>query len=189
MNLVLDAASDLQLFCEERGWQACIIGGVAIQRWGEPRVTRDVDVTLLTGFGQEEKFVDALLARYKSRISGAREFGLLNRVVLLRSTNGVGLDVALAGLPFEKGVVRRSSLSEFEPGRWLRTCSAEDLVVMKAFAGRPQDWIDVERIIIRQGDKLDWKLIQSELKPLCELKEAPENLTELERLHQKLKRA
>jgi hypothetical protein len=32
--------------------------------------------------------------------------------------------------------------AEFAPDIILPTCSAEDLFVMKAFASRPQDWID-----------------------------------------------
>jgi len=48
-------------------------------------------------------------------------------------------------------VNERASAFEFEPGVLVRTCSAEDLVVLKVFAGRPQDWIDVEGTIVRQG--------------------------------------
>jgi len=32
--------------------------------------------------------------------------------------------------------------SDLEDAR-LRTCSAEDLIVHKAFAARPQDWVDI----------------------------------------------
>jgi hypothetical protein len=63
-NPLFQAATDVQGFCAERGWQCAIIGGLAVQRWGEPRQTRDVDVALLTGFGSEASFVDALLERY-----------------------------------------------------------------------------------------------------------------------------
>jgi hypothetical protein len=42
-----------------------IIGGLAVQRWGEPRQPRDVDVALLTGFGDEASFVDHLLEHYR----------------------------------------------------------------------------------------------------------------------------
>ena len=70
-------------------------------------------------------------------------------------------------------------------GGYIRTCGAEDLVVLKAFAARPQDWIDVEQVIIRQGEKLDRELIHRELAPLAELKEEPEILAQLEHLHQK----
>ncbi|HNQ91110.1 MAG TPA: hypothetical protein PKM73_21050 [Verrucomicrobiota bacterium] len=41
---VLAAAGQVQRFCEERGWRFCFIGGVAVQRWGEPRLTQDLVV-------------------------------------------------------------------------------------------------------------------------------------------------
>lgn len=59
MNPLLATAVELQRFFEERRWSFCIIGGIALQRWGEPRVTQDADATLLTGFGGEGKFVRA----------------------------------------------------------------------------------------------------------------------------------
>jgi hypothetical protein len=62
---VLAAAGEVQSFCKSQGWRFCFIGGVALQRWGEPRLTQDVDLTLLTGFGNEEKFVDALLKEFR----------------------------------------------------------------------------------------------------------------------------
>jgi len=58
------AAEDLEQRCQEQGWQSCLIDGLALQRWGEPRQTIDVDVTLLTGFGQEEVFVRKILEWY-----------------------------------------------------------------------------------------------------------------------------
>jgi hypothetical protein len=51
---VLAAAGEVQSFCQQHGWRFCFIGGVAVQRWGEPRLTQDVDLTLLTGFGKED---------------------------------------------------------------------------------------------------------------------------------------
>ena len=185
MNSVLATAIEVQHFCEERAWPFCIIGGIAVQRWGEPRVTVDVDLTLLTGFGNEEAFVDTLLERFQPRRADAREFALLHRVLLLQS-NGVGVDIALGAFPFEAAAVSRSSLAELLPGLWLRTCSAEDFVVMKAFASRDRDWLDLKGVIIRRGAKLDWPLIFRELRPLAELKEAPEIVEQLERLRRQL---
>jgi len=51
------------------------------------------------------------------------------------------------------------------------TCSAEALVVLEAFAGRVQDWLDIEGIVVRQGDQLDRTLVLEELGPLMELKD------------------
>ena len=64
----------------------------------------------------------------------------------------------------------------------MTTCSAEDLVVHKAFAGRDLDWGDVERVLIRQHGKLNFGQIRSELTPLLELKGEREALDKLERM-------
>jgi len=93
----------------------------------------------------------------------------------------VGLDIALGDLPFEESAVARSSEFAFPGEAMVRTCSAEDLVVMKAFAARAKDWIDIEGIITRQTGKLDWDYIRNQIKPLVELKAAPEILVELEK--------
>jgi hypothetical protein len=61
----------------------------------------------------------------------------------------------------------------------LVTCGAEDLVVLKAFANRDKDWLDVSGVILRQGKRLDASRIWTELTPLVELKEEPEILSRL----------
>jgi hypothetical protein len=174
VNALFAAAADFQAFCAARGWKSCVIGGLAVQRWGEPRQTRDVDLTLLTGIGGEERFVDPILAQYTARIDGAREFALEHRVILIQTVTDVPLDVSLGGLPYEARVVQRATPFDVEPGVALTTCSAEDLMVLKAFAGRPQDWLDIEGVIVRQGPGLGRELVLSEVRPLLDLKEDTE---------------
>jgi len=169
-------------------WKFCFIGGIALQRWGEPRLTRDIDVCLLTGFGGEEPFIDRLLEQYQSRVLDAKAFALTRRVLLLQSASGIGIDIALGGLPFEETVIMRASQFEFLPGISLLTCSAEDLVIFKSFADRARDWADVETIIIRQQGNLDWPYIFGQLTPLCEIKEAPEIVQRLEKIRDDFER-
>jgi len=66
---------------------------------GTTRETVAVDLTLLTGFGKEEQFIQKLLEAFEPRISGAAEFAWERRVLLLNSGNGVGLDITFGGLP------------------------------------------------------------------------------------------
>jgi len=179
---LVGAAVELQTFCEGRGWGFCFIGGLALQHWGEQRLTRDVDATLLTGFGDERSFVDPLLSRFTARRPDAGAFALKNRVLLLETESGIPLDVALGGLPFEAEAVARSRAVVFAPEIALRICSAEDLVIMKAFADRPRDWVDLEGVLVRQGGALDWTYIHRHLIPLVEVKEAPEIMPRLEAL-------
>jgi len=180
VNEVIRAAAEIQALCESEKWRFCFIGGLALQRWGEPRETIDVDLTLLTGFGGEEPYIEKVLRQFEPRIDDAAEFALTRRVLLVRAPSGVGIDIALGGLPFEESVVERSSNFAFPLEIMLRTCSAEDLIVLKAFAARTKDWLDVEGIIIRQTGKLDWGYIRRQLSPLVELKETPEILEQLE---------
>jgi hypothetical protein len=182
LNPIFGAALEMQEFCRARGWRFCFIGALAVQRWGEPRLTQDVDLTIISGFGGEGSYVDALLARFEGRLPDAREFAVRNRVVLLRSALGVPIDVALGAMPFEERAVERASAFTVQSGVELTTCSAEDLIVFKAFAGREKDWLDIEGISVRQGDQLDQTLIWAELAPLLELKEAPEDATRLRAL-------
>ena len=171
MNLLYEAAREFHAFFRRKKWRYCLIGGVALQRWGEPRATTDVDFTLFTGFGKEPRFVDALLNQFDARIPDARQFALDSRVVLCQASNGIGIDIALGGLPYEQRVIERSSAYTFAPRmKWI-TASAEDMVVLKAFAGRDQDWIDVKGMLYRQLPKLDWDCIARELTVLQELKE------------------
>ena len=182
MNGLFGVAAELQRFCDQQDWRSCFIGGIAVQRWGEPRVTRDVDLTLLAGFGEEARFVDILLSHYRGRIGDAREFALRHRVLLLGSAEGAGIDISLAALPYEERVIERATSFEFEPGLAIRTCSAEDLIVLKLFAARPLDVRDAEGVATRSKDRLDWDYVEEQLRPLAEAKDDAAILRELVRL-------
>ena len=174
MNPIFSASLEIQEFCHRRAWRFCFIGAVAVQRWGEPRLTQDADLTLLTGFGGEQPFVDALLAAFKGRRPDARDFALRYRVLLLEAGNGIPLDVSLGAMPFEERATDRATDFVLQGGVALTTCNAEDLVVFRAFAGREKDRLDIEGIALRQLGRLDEKLVWTELTPLLELKAAPD---------------
>lgn len=177
---VLDAALAAQAACRQLGLRGCVIGGVALQRWGEPRFTADADLSVLVESGTEARVIDALLALLPARIPEAAAFALRSRVVLARSGQGIGLDIVLGGLPFETRVVERSSDWQVGLEQCLHTCSAEDLIVMKAFAARDKDWADIVGILERQSPRLNLELVRTELAPLIAAKEAPEIANELE---------
>lgn len=179
---LLGVAQRLQGICLRERWPFCFIGGIALQRWGEPRVTADVDAMVYGGYRDEQRIVGTLLREFAPRIPDAESFALARRVLLLTSDENIGLDIALGGLPFEALMVQRASNFEFLPGISIRTCSAEDLVVLKAFANRPRDWLDLEGILVRQADRLDWNYIEEQLPPLAAAKNAPEILVRLRQL-------
>lgn len=184
MTELVAIAEDLQTFCEQHNWKFCIIGGLALQFWGEQRLTKDVDITLLTGFGGEEVYIDALLTKFTGRIDDARTFALQKRVLLLQSANRVGIVVSLGAFPFEERMTNNAVYKEYLPNISLKICTAEDLIILKAFAARDKDWIDISTILIKQ-DNLDWNYIYEQLAPLAEIKYEPEILTKLQDLRTK----
>lgn len=185
-NRLLEAAQEIQQFCRSRQWRFCFIGGIAVQRWGKARLTRDADLTVYTGIGDELRYIDELLGAFKSRIESAREFALGHRVLLLRASNGIPLDVTLGALPFEDKAVASASAEEIVTGVRLQLAPPGALVVFKVFANRPQDWLDVEGIIVKSGRMINWEEVRADLASLLELKGDTAALGRLDELRVRL---
>ncbi len=182
MNGIFEAAGEVQRVLQSEGWRFCFIGGLAVIRWGQPRATQDVDVSLFVEFGQEAAYVDHLLRALSPRIPDARDFALANRVLLLSASNGTPVDIALAGFPYEERVIERATAFRFADDLSLITASAEDLLVLKAFAARPRDWDDVRTIVARSSSEMDWTYVVRELDALCELKDDRGPIEQLEQI-------
>jgi hypothetical protein len=177
---LIEAAVEVQSALTTGGVRSCVIGGLAVQRWGQPRATQDVDFSVLAPPGAEQRPLDLLLGSFTPRRADALTFAQANRVLLIRATNGVAVDVGLAGSPFEVEVLDRASAWGFAPGTDVVTCSAEDLVIYKLVAARARDVADIEGIVRRQGSGLDVERIRRYGELFAELKEEPELLRPFE---------
>ncbi len=171
MNPIFAAALEVEHICRNARFRFCFIGGLAVQRWGQPRMTADVDLTVVTGFGSEEPYVDTLLRHLRPRIPDARAFALRHRTLLVSTSAGINADIALGAMPFEERAAERATAFAVSAEEAITTCTAEDLIVHKAFAGRDKDWLDIVGIVTRQGPKLVVHTIWAELLPLLELRD------------------
>ena len=118
--------------------------------------------------------MDGVIYLDRRPLPDALDFARQHRVLLVRASNGIPLDISL-GLPgYEEEVMKRATVWEPEPGQTLRLCSAEDLIIHKAIAGRPQDLRDIEGVIYRQGEALDSAYIHRWLAAFAEVLEQPE---------------
>ena len=145
-------------------------------------MTVDAGLTVMSGFGGEEVYIDAFLEEFSPRREDARAFAIRNRVILIASKSGIGIDVALGAMPFEANAVARATPYNLNEEDSLTTCSAEDLIVFKAFANRDKDWVDVRGVLVRQRAKLLIDQILGELRPLAKLKDDSSILTRLNAL-------
>ena len=170
------AARDVLSALDDAGIRSCVIGALAVHRWGQPRGTSHADFSALAPYGEEGAVLDVLLDRFEGRRPGARTFAMAHRVLLLKTSTGVEIDVALAAFPFEIEALDMATTWEIVPGVPLRTCSAEHLVVYKLVAARAHDLSDVESVVIRQGSRLDLGRIRQWGRVFAELKEDPDLL-------------
>jgi hypothetical protein len=81
-NRLLKAADEVLTALATADIPACLIGALAVHRWGEARATRDVDVSVLAPYGEEVRVLDLLLTRFAARRPDARAFALDHRVLL-----------------------------------------------------------------------------------------------------------
>ena len=127
-----------------------IIGGQAVQLYGEPRMTRDIDLTL----GLDSKGLDRVL-----RVCGACELKPLpaapaefvrETMVLpaLEERTGIRVDFVFSFTDYERQAIDRSRPVEIG-GVSVRFAAAEDIVIHKLVAGRPRDLEDVRSIVVK----------------------------------------
>jgi predicted nucleotidyltransferase len=188
LNRLLQAAWELHQFFTERKIPYVIIGGIAVQHWGEPRVTVDIDLTVMFPHGVEE-FVALVSRRFQLRSVDPVDFARRTRVVPIQTANAVAVDISLGVPGYEDQVMQRAVEYPIARGKRIRICSAEDLVIHKAVAGRDKDLADLTRIIQKQGDQLDAAYIRHWLAIFADLLASDEVAARFERAWRAEKRA
>ncbi len=130
-----------------------IIGGQAVLLYGEPRLTRDIDVTL----GIDLSSLDTLLAVVEELSLApvppdVRTFVQKTMVLpAVEEESGIRVDFILSFTPYEREAIARGKMIRLEDQE-VRFASVEDVIIHKIFAGRPRDLEDVRLMIVRNRD-------------------------------------
>ena len=138
---------------------------------------------VFTGFGEERRFAEELLRHFPSRISDALELlAAQNRVLLLATPEGIGIDAARRDALRGLATIERSLAGRVRPGgRACGTCSAEDLDRPQGVRG-PSPGLGRHRggFIVRQRGQLRWDQLDGPtFGSSVALKEEPEILDRL----------
>jgi hypothetical protein len=160
-----------------------VIGGIGVIAHGVPRLTRDIDITL-AGEGLDVPRVAKHFRGhgFAPRIDHAVEFALKHQVLLLvHEPSGTDLDLSFAWLPFEVEALGRAERLVLS-GVKVRVARAEDLVVYKAIAWRPQDQQDIERLVALHGAQMDLERVRRLVAAFAEVLGADERVRELDRI-------
>ncbi len=171
----LAAALEISEFLSENEITYALIGGLAAQILGGTRLTVDTDFTIAASLEEGlEPLVHLITDQFPSRNSDPFDLAKRSRMILVTASNGVEVDFSLALPGYEDEMFTRTIKFEVKPGKNLRVCSPEDLIIHKAVAGRPQDIFDIEGVIYRQGDKLDLSYIRQWLSQFADILGNPE---------------
>jgi Nucleotidyl transferase AbiEii toxin, Type IV TA system len=177
-----EAIHAVSIWLSDAGVGFAIVGGVAASLHGRPRVTKDVDVVVMTDDDTWGRLLE-LAADHglHPRIPDALQFARTTRVLLLvHRPSHIEVDVSFGALPFELEIVQRATIKNV--GRVsFPLASAEDIVIMKAIAMRPRDVADIEGILESVPD-LDLDRVRKVVSQLSAALEAEDHLTRLDEI-------
>lgn len=127
-----------------------IIGGQAVLLHGEPRLTRDIDVTLGCDAGGLVGILSVMaVAGLHPSVSGVEEFVRKTNVLPLKDeATAIRVDLIFSFTPYESEAILRSIIIPFE-GTNVHFAAVEDLIIHKLVAGRPRDLEDVRGVLAR----------------------------------------
>lgn len=148
-----DAAS----FLQSQGVPYALVGGLAASLRGQPRVTADVDIVISADVDRALELVVALEdSNFRPLFDNVSDVVKQSFLLPLRHrTANIKVDIAVGLSGFERQTVARAEPVELA-GATIFVATAEDLLIMKVLAGRPQDEQDLTGIVMAQGAALDW---------------------------------
>jgi hypothetical protein len=149
--------SDAIAMLESRGLPAALIGGLAVSLRGQPRMTVDVDLVIRADVDDALQLVRHLSETpFEPLFAGVEE--VVSSVFMLplrhRST-GIRVNLAIGMSGFEREAIGRATRITAGSGS-VPMVTVEDLLVMKALAGRPQDEADLRGLVDLHRESIDW---------------------------------
>jgi hypothetical protein len=141
-----------------------VIGGQAVLLYGEPRLTKDIDITLGVGVRELNKLKRTISSLgLKILVERDEEFVERNMVLpTLDEKSGIRVDFIFSFSLYERQAIERAK--DIKLGRsMVRFASLEDVVIHKVIAGRARDLEDIQSILLK-NQKYDSDYIERWLK-------------------------
>ncbi len=174
----------LASFLNKENFEYIIIGGMAAAVLGQPRVTGDIDVDIMLNKDDVSDFLNkAKKAGFKVNkakcIQRAKETSIFQ--INYRDYH---IDFIIASVDLEKEAFKRKIEVKLH-GQKAFFPTPEDLILLKIIPARPQDLLDIEKIIIRHKNKLDRKYLLSWAQKLSDEAEDMRIYNQLQKLLKK----
>lgn len=135
-----------------------MIGGLAAGIVGEPRFTYDIDIDIVLDPEALDRFLaQAQKAGFRVNAKSARR-DMQTQGAFRISGKEFHIDFIVASTDLEKEAMARSQLKTIHSVK-AAFPTPEDLILLKVIPGRPQDMLDVDRIVRRHRSHLNEKYL------------------------------
>lgn len=130
-----------------------IIGGQAVLLYGEPRMTKDIDITLGVGIDMLSKIINIVGKIGFIPIPSNFEAFVKETYVLpvKEKVSGIRTDFIFSYTSYEKQALQRINKIKVK-NCYVKFASIEDTIIHKIFAGRARDLEDVRSILLKHSD-------------------------------------
>lgn len=135
---------------EQAGLPYMVIGGHAVLLYGEPRLTRDIDITLGIDLDRLEEVTTLATTLRLRPLVDPNTFTRQTMVLpCLEPETGIRVDFIFSFTPYERQAISRAKTVPLGVAR-VQFASVEDLIIHKMLAGRPRDLEDVTSVLLKQ---------------------------------------
>jgi predicted nucleotidyltransferase len=130
-----------------------VIGGQAVLLYGEPRLTRDIDITLGVKPDEVKTIMDIVKnIGLKILVKDVEEFVIKTFVLpAIDEKSGIRVDFIFSVSSYERKAIERAKAINLGKTK-VRFASLEDLIIHKIIARRPRDIEDVRSILLKNPD-------------------------------------
>jgi Nucleotidyl transferase of unknown function (DUF2204) len=160
------ALATLSSWLAENAIRHMVIGGFAVTVWGEPRFTRDLDVTVSVPGDKLAEGIQLICSRFTSLASDPLQFVTQTRVLPIM-VESVPVDLIFAALPYEEDAIARARPIRLKEGS-VPICSPEDLILHKIISHRPRDHEDIEGVFRYRHRELDYGYLDPRVEELSD---------------------
>ncbi len=130
-----------------------VIGGQAVLVHGQPRFTKDIDITLSIGTDQLSTVLRLIKKlKLKPLVGNIEDFVKKTKVLpAVDISSGIKIDFIFSSSEYERTAIGRAVSKKY--GRTsVKFASTEDLIIHKIIAGRPRDIEDTKSVLIKNPD-------------------------------------
>jgi len=157
---------------DKKGIPYMVIGGQAVLVYGEPRLTRDIDITLGVSAEQVNVLQDIVSKAGLRPLVDPEVFTPKTMVLPCHDPEtGIRVDFIFSFTPYEEQAMNRVTLLDIGQAR-VRFVSLEDLIIHKLVSGRPRDLEDVRSMMLK-NKKMDVKYTRKWLRQFAVLLKLP----------------